>query len=223
MRARLHLWVLLLICPFDYGQVPVAPNTDASSQPLAIRIGTPPQWKKHCLQISVTRANRSKLAIFLPSFGGLLVYSSVTDASNTLGQGSGVAWFLVEGMSDIIDRSVSRLAPGRAKRDTYCIADAFPVVDSERKVRRQVRLQGTLRIYANYFREAPDWQISKQQREEMAQTPPSQWKNYDRWNGGRVMIEIPIPCPTDANKPDCTIPPPLFQGEHVVPIPDVGE
>ncbi len=110
MRARLHLWVLLLICPFDYGQVPVAPNTDASSQPLAIRIGTPPQWKKHCLQISVTRANRSKLAIFLPSFGGLLVYSSVTDASNTLGQGSGVAWFLVEGMSDIIDRSVSRRA-----------------------------------------------------------------------------------------------------------------
>jgi hypothetical protein len=99
----------------------------------------------------------------LPSFG-LLVYSSVTDASNTLGQGNGLAWLPDYGISDIIDSSVT--------------------------IRRQVRLQGNLRIDASYFREAPDWQISKQQREQMAQTPPSQWKNYDRWNGGQVVAEI---------------------------------
>jgi hypothetical protein len=222
MRRRLHLSVLLLVCPYAYGQAPATPDTQAISQPLTIRTDGPPRWKNHCLEIIVTRTNRSKSTIFLPSFGGLLVYSSVTNASNTLGQGRGVAWFLVEGMSDIIDRSVTRLAPGQTRTDTYCIGDTFPVVDSAKKTRRQVRVQGSLRIYADYYREAPNWQISKQQREEMAQTPPSQWKNYDRWNGGQVMAEIPIPCPADANKPDCTNPPPIFEGEHGVHIPDVG-
>jgi hypothetical protein len=125
-------------------------------------------------------------------------------------------------MSDTIDPSVTRLAPRETQRDTYCIWDTFPVVDSEKKMRRQIRLQGNLRIYARYYREAPNWQISKQQREKMAQTPPSKWKNADRWNGGRVMTEIPVPCPKGA-KPDCTIPPPIFRSEHGVPTPDVEE
>jgi len=121
-------------------------------------------------------------------------------------------------MSDIIDLSVTRLAPGESRRDTYCISDTFPVVDSEKKT-RQVRLQGNLRIYASYYREAPNWQVSKQQREEMAQTLPPKWKNYDRWNGGLVLAEISIPCPKSAKKPDCTLAPPIFQGERTVPIP----
>jgi hypothetical protein len=79
----------------------------------------------------------------------------VTDATNTLGQGTEVAWLPVYGMSDIIDHNVTRLAPGETKRDTYCLWDTFPVVDSEKKMRRQVRLQGNLRIYASYYREAP--------------------------------------------------------------------
>jgi hypothetical protein len=223
LACRLHLSVLLLACPFAYGQSSVTLNSQANPQPLEIRLANHPQWKNRCLEITVTRTNRSTSPIFLPLFSGLVVYSSVTDASNTLGQGNGLAWLPVYGMSDIIDPGTRRLAAGQTRRDTYCIGDTFPVVDSEKKIRRKVRLQGNLRIYASYFREAPDWQISKQQREEMAQTPPSQWKNYDRWNGGRVMAEISIPCLTGANKPDCTTPPPIFQGEHGVPIPDVGQ
>jgi hypothetical protein len=223
VARQLRLSVLLLACPFAYGQSPSASDSQAISQPLEIHLANPPHWKNFCLEVSIKRTNRSKSPIFLPSFGGVLINSSVTDATNSLRQGTGVAWFTVYGMSDIIDRSVTRLAPGEAKRDSYCIRDTFPVVDSEMKMRRQVHLQGRLRIYASYYREAPNWQISKQQREEMAQTPPSMWKNADRWNGGRVMTEIPIPCPEGASKPDCTIPPTIFPGEHGVSTPDVGE
>jgi hypothetical protein len=223
VARQLRLLVLLLACPFAHGQSPTTSNSQAISQPLEVHIVDPPDWKNYCLEVNIKRTNRSRSPIFLPSFAGVLIYSSVTDATNTLGQGTGVAWFPVYGMTDIIDPSVTRLAPGETKRDTYCIWDTFPVVDSEKKMRRQVRLQGNLRIYASYYRETPNWQISKQRREEMAQTPPSKWKNADRWNGGRVMAEISIPCPKGTSKPDCTIPPPIFQGEHSVPIPDVGE
>jgi hypothetical protein len=173
--------------------------------------------------VSIKRTNRSKSPIFVPSLAGVFIDSSVTDATNSLGQGTGMAWFSVYGMSDIIDPSVTRLAPGATKRDTYCVWDTFPVVDSGKKMRRQVRLQGNLRIYASYYREAPSWQTSKPQREEMARTPPTKWKKADRWTGGSVMTEIPIPCPKGATKPDCTLPPAIFQGEHSVPVPDVGE
>jgi hypothetical protein len=223
IARRLRFWFLLLACPFAYGQSPTTSSSQAISQPLEIHLANAPHWKNFCLEVSISRTNRSKSPIFLPSFAGVLINSSVTDATNTLGQGTGVAWFTVYGMSDIIDLSVTRLAPGEIRRDTYCIWDTFPVVDSEKKMRRQVRLQGYIRIYATYYREAPNWQISKQRREEMAQTPPSKWKNADRWNSGSVMTEIPIPCPEGVNKPDCTIPPPIFQGERGVPIPDVGE
>jgi hypothetical protein len=223
VARQLRLSVLLLACPFAYRQSTPTSNSQPISHPLEIHMVNPPRWKNYCLQVSISRTNRSQSPVFLPSFAGVLIYSSVTDAINALGQGTGVAWLPVYGMSAIIDPSVTRLAPGGTKRSTYCISDTFPVVDSEKKMRRQVRLQGSLRIYASYYREAPNWQISKQQHEEMAQTPPSTWKNADRWNGGRIMTEIPIPCPRRASKPDCTIPPPIFQGEHGVPIPDVGE
>ena len=223
VARQLRLSVLLLACPFAYGQSTATSDSQAISQPLEIRMANPLRWKNYCLEVSIIRTNRSKSPIFLPSFAGVLIYSSVTDATNALGQGTGVAWLPVYGMSDIVDPSVTRLAPGGTKWDTYCIWDTFPVVNSEKKIRRQVRLQGNLRIYASYYREAPNSQISKQQREEMAQTPPSKWKNADRWSRGRVMTEIPVPCPKGAGKPDCTIPPPIFQDEHSVPIPDVGE
>ncbi len=223
VARQLRLSLLLLVCPFAYGQSHDTSNSQAISQALEIHFANPPHWKNACLEVSIRRTNRSKSPIFLPSFAGVLIYSSVTDATNSLGQGTGVAWFTVYGMGDIIDRNVTRLATGESKRDTYCICDTFPVVDSEKKMRRQVRFQGSLRIYASYYREVPNWQISKQQREKMAQTPPSMWKNADRWNGGSVMTEIPIPCSEGASRPDCTIPPPIFQGEHGVPIPNVGQ
>ena len=223
VARQLRLSVLVLACPFAYGQSPNTSDSQAISQPLEIHLANPPHWKKSCLEVSIRRTNHSKSPIFLPS-GALLVYSSVNDASNTLGQGNGLAWLPVYGISDFIDSSVTRIEPSQTRRDTYGIRDTFPIVDSEKNIRRNVRLQGNLRVYGSYFREAPDWQISKQQREEMAQTPPSQWKNYDRWNGGTVIAEIPIPCRSkDVSKPDCSAALPIFQGEHAVPNPDVGD
>jgi hypothetical protein len=44
-----------------------------------------------------------------------------------------------------------------------------------------------------------NWQISRQQREEMERTSPSTWKNADRWNDGGVLTEISIHCPKGAS------------------------
>src|SRR5215475_13201615 len=122
---QLHflMLMLLLACPFACGQSSASPNSQAISQALEIWIASPPHWKNYCLELTIRLTNRSKAPIFLPSFAGVLFYSSVTDATNTLQQGTGMAWFLVYGMSDIIDSSVTRLAPGEAKRDTFCIWD----------------------------------------------------------------------------------------------------
>jgi len=120
----------------------------------------------------------------------------------------------VYGPGDVIFDDVTRFAPVKVKQDTYCLDDTFPVVDSGKQTRRQVHVQGKLRIIATYFLEAPDWKISKRQREQMAKTDSSTWKNADRWNSGQIVIEFPIPCHEDAKKDECTIPPPVFAGEH---------
>jgi len=219
--CRFRFLVLLLAVPLAYGQSLKAPASHPAVPPLEIRV-VGLFWKNFCLEVDLQRTNRSKSPIFLPFVSGVFISASVTDTTNTLEQGAGVAWLNVYGASDIIDSEVMRLAPGQARLDAYCIADTFPVVDSKKKMRRQVPLRGSLRIYARYHLEEPAWQISKQQREEMAHTPRSQWTNADRSSGGNVMIEIPIPCQAHANPADCSSPPPIYQGEHRPPVPDFG-
>jgi hypothetical protein len=205
-----------------YGQKSPSITKQDASRPLEVRVTKPLAWNNHCLQVNIARVNRSKSAIFLP-FTGVFIYSSVTDATNALAQGKGRAWFTAYGYSDIIAKDVTRLGPGEAKRDVYWASDTFPVVNGETRRRRQVRVQGSLPSSAGYFPEAPTWQISKAQREEMMSTPPAKWKNADRWNGGRVTLEIPLPCSHDANVAECTSPPPIFAGERGVRVPDLGE
>jgi hypothetical protein len=216
-------YFLLLFPSLAFGQESSASTSQVISHPLEVHLASPPRWKNRCLELRVRRTNHSKSPIFLPVFTGILIYSTVTDATNTLGQAAGVVWFPVYGMSGIIDAGFTRVAPGETVQDTYCIWDTFTVMDSLDQMRRQVRLQGNLQIYASYYLEEPNWLLSKWRKEQMAHTSPSQWKNADRWNGGRVMTEIPIPCPKDVTKKDCACPPPIFQGEHSVAIPDVGE
>jgi len=223
VRFRIWLALLVLVSPCSRAQESSASGGQAAEPALEIRLTTSPIWKDYCLQVSLQRVNHSKSLIFLPSFNGVLIYSSVIDTSNTLGQGNGLAWLPVYGSSDIVSPDVSRLPPGEEKQNLYCIPDTFPVVDAEKKLRRQVRLQGKLRIYAGYYLEAPKWQISKAQREKMAVTSPDQWKNADIWSGSSVSIEIAIPCPAGSKGPDCSVPPPIFQGEHRPPIPDIGK
>ena len=95
---------LLLGSSFTYGQKPPETTGPSGLQPLEIRLTKPPSWKDNCLEVSIKRVNRSKSRIsLLPStpFEGVEIYSSVTDATNTLGQGVGEAWMLVYGQSDV--------------------------------------------------------------------------------------------------------------------------
>lgn len=223
MRVR-QLFCLLLCLGVTrpaYSQKSPALSEQKAPRPLEIRLTKPLAWKNYCLQVSITRINRSKSPIFLPFFG-IAIYSSVTDATNSLGQGKGEAWIIAHGNFGISSSDVTRLGPGEARHDVYCIGDTVPVVNHDKKMRRQVRVQGHLRISASYLPEAQEWQISKAQREEMMLTPPSKWKNADRSNGGSVALEVPIPCPRGVSQAECGVPPPVFDGESAVMIPDIG-
>lgn len=226
MGATFRILFLLVLCSAAgaaWSQTREASTDGARSEALEVRVLGPVFWKKYCLEVNVKRTNRSKSPIFLPANTGVQVLSSVTDATNTLKQGPGVAWVAVYGLSDIIDYEVIRLAPGESRVDCYCISDTFAIVNSATEVRRQVPLRGMLRISASYLREAPRWQLSRSQREDMARTTPPEWKNVDWGNGGTLTAEIRIPCPEINSRPGCDSPPPIFADEHPPPIPDLGK
>jgi hypothetical protein len=127
VAPQLRLSVLVLACPSAYGQSPNTSDSQAISQPLEIHLANPPHWKKSCLEVSIRRTNHSKSPIFLPS-GALLVYSSVNDASNTLGQGNGLAWLPVYGISDFIDSSVSVSSRARQGGTPTAFEILFPLL-----------------------------------------------------------------------------------------------
>jgi hypothetical protein len=219
----LSFLLIPFVLPTAFSQKVSTSAGPSTSQPLQVVLAKAPFWKNNCLWLNIRRVNNSRFPIFLPDFNEITIYASVTDATNALGQGSGQAWLPVYGQGDIVSSDVTRLGPGKSNLVTYCISDTFPIVDSEKKMNRQVRLQGKLRIYASYFLEAQKWQYSKQQSQDTSQTPPAKRKNADRGNGGTVLVEIPIPCAEHLGKEDCVVPPPIFQGERAVTIPDVGE
>ncbi len=207
------LWLLVVSTPLHCQQPSASPHLSSLS-PLQIRLTKAPFWKNNCLWLNLSRENNSKSLIFLPMSGEIIIYTSVTDKTNSLRQGSGEAWVPVYGPGDVMFDDVTRLASGKVKQDTYCLDATFPVVDSGNQTRRQVHVQGKLRIVATYFLGAPDWKISKQQRERMTKTDSSTRKNADRWNSGQIVIEFPIPCHEGAIKDECSIPPPVFAREH---------
>jgi len=120
-------------------------------------------------------------------YSSLFLYASVIQAKSTLELGGRETWILVYGWSDVIYSEGKTLAPGTQTHDTYYIDESFPVKDIVTNKTRQVRLQGRLRILAVFF---------------------------GRWGTGKAMLEVQIPCPTDAAKSDCLSPPPVFAGEH---------
>ena len=219
--CRLGLLIVLLAMQLGYAQKAAQSVVQEGHPPIEVRLTEPLAWKGYCLQVSIDRVNRSRSPIFLP-FQGIVISSSVTDATNTLKQGSGVAWLNVYGVSDNLTTDLVRLGPGEVRHDVYCIRDTFPVVNRQEKLRRQVRVQGSLRIFAGYFPEAQNWQISAAERESMKHSPAANWKNADRSKGGWAMLELSIPCSTEVSKPDCALPPPVFAGEGSPTIPDIG-
>ena len=227
MRKRLNFFGLLVLflsfgtTGMDCGQNVSSAEINANaSVPLRVRVRTV-AWTGNCLKVTIARTNRSSSAIFLPYFG-VSIESSVSDATNTLGQGAGQAWLSAMDGSDILVSTVTRLAPAESRNDAYCISDTITVEKRGNKMRRQVPLRGSLRISAGYFPEAQRWQTSNSQREAMATLPRSKWTNLDRSKPGTVTIEFLIPCHPGEIHSDCASPPPVFAGERRPPVPDTG-
>lgn len=182
--------------------------------PLEVKVTRVPLWKDNCLELSIQQRNLSKSPIFLDAtYGGIKIYSSVSDATNTLGQGSGEAWMLIYGWTDVVSES-TKLAPGARRQSTFCIAKTFPVKETGKEALRQVRVQGRLRLVAEY--EIPTWRIVDQSQGKMRRTYVRITENSNRWAPGEVLLEIPIPCPNGASSSDCLSPPQIFSGEHDV-------
>ena len=191
-----------------------------SQQPLEIRLTRPLQWVNGCLTVSIDRVNRSTAPLFLP-FGGLSIESSVLELTDDTAKDQKEGWRNAYGSSDIIFHEVIRLAPGELRHDDYCVGPTIAVVSMQRESRREVPLRGRLQIYAVYSPAEQDWQISKAQREEMAQTPPAKWKNADRQKPASTMLELSIPCFKAGCATECSEPPVVLEDEKVW-VPDIS-
>jgi hypothetical protein len=209
-----ELLSMLFVSSLACGQEPTKPTRQSGPPPLELKLTKGPLWKGNCLELSVQRTNLSKSSIFLDAtYEGIKIYSSVSDAANTLGQGSGEAWMLVYGWTDVVSEPI-KLAPGARRQNTLCIAETFPVKERGKETLRQVRVQGKLRIVAGY--EIPAWRIIDQSQGKMRRTYVRMADNSNRWTLGEVVLEIPIPCPNGIGTSDCLSPPQIFPGEHDV-------
>jgi hypothetical protein len=209
-----ELLSIFFVSSLACGQEPTKPTSQSGPAPLELKLTKGPLWKGNCLELSVQRTNHSQFSIFLDAtYEGIKVYSSVSDATNTLGQGPGEAWMLVYGWTDVLSEP-TELAPGAKRQNTLCIAETFPVKETGKEILRQVRVQGTLRIVAGY--EIPTWRIIDQPQGEARRTYVRMADNSNHWTFGEVVLEIPIPCPNGIGTSDCVSPPQIFPGEHDV-------
>lgn len=205
---------MLAISSLACGQESTKPTSQPGPTPLEVKVTKVPLWKDNCLELSVQQTNLSKSPIFLDAmYEGIKIYSTVSDATNTLGQGSGEAWMLIYGWTDVISEPI-KLAPRARRQSTLCIAKTFPVKETGKETLRQVRVQGRLRIVAGY--DIPTWRIIDQPQGKGRRSYVRVPDNSSRWTFGEVLLEIPIPCPNGARSSDCLLAPQIFPGEHDV-------
>ena len=209
-----ELLSILFVSSLAFGQEPTKPTGQSGPPPLELKLSKGPLWRGNRLELSVQRTNLSRSSIFLEAtYEGIKIYSSVSDAANALGQGSGEAWMLVYGWTDVVSKPI-KLASGARRQTTLCIAETFPVKETGKETLRQVRVQGKLRIVAGY--EIPAWRIIDQSQGKTRRTYTRMADNSNRWTFGEVVLEIPIPCPNGIGTSDCLSLPPIFSGEHDV-------
>ncbi len=209
------LFFMLGVSSLACGQESSRTTSQSNVPPLEFKLKKAPLWRDKCLELSVQRTNLSKSSILLgASYSeGVKIYSSVNDAANTLGQGTGEAWMLVYGWTDVVSEPIN-LAPGAKRQNTFCIGETFPVKETGKETFRLVRLQGKLRIVSSYSQKVPTWRIADQSKGKMRRTYVRMPDNSNPWTFGEVALEIPIPCPNGIGTSDCLSPPPIFPGEH---------
>src|SRR5215468_2688787 len=111
-----ELLLILFIASLACGQEPTRTTSQSGPPPLELKLTKGPLWKDTCLELSIQLTNVSKSSIFLGAmYQGIKVYSSVSDPTNTLGQGAGEAWMLLYGWTDVISEPIE-LAPGTRRQ-----------------------------------------------------------------------------------------------------------
>lgn len=209
-----ELLSMFFVSSLAFGQEPTRPTSQSSPAPLELKLTNGPMWKDNCLELRVQRTNLSKFSIFLDAmFEGIKVYSSVSDATKTVGRGPEKAWMLVYGWTDVVSDPIE-LAPGARRQKTLCIAETFPVKQSGKERLRQVRVQGRIRIVAGY--EIAHWRIIDQPRAKWRRAYNRKAGNSNHWTLGEVVLEIPIPCPNGIATSDCVSLAQIFPDEHDV-------
>jgi len=209
-----ELLSMLVVSSLVCGQASTKSTTRSGASPLEVKVTEGPLWKDTCLKLSLQLTNRSESSIFLDAtYEGIKIYSSVSDATNSRGHDSRVAWMLVYGWTDVVSEPIS-LAPGVKRQLALCIAETFPVKETGKATLRLVRVQGKLRLVAEY--EIPARRIIHQ--------PLGKGKGAyvlvpdisSRGTFGEVVVEMAVPCPNGTGPSDCLSPPPIFPGEHDV-------
>jgi len=106
------------------------------------------------------------------------------------------------------------LVPGAKKQNAPCIAQTFPVKQTGKDTFREVRVQGKLRVVAEY--EIPPWKTIHQP---LGGGKGAYVRTVDKsghWTFREVALEVPVPCPKGTDTSDCPSPPEIFAGEHDV-------
>jgi len=212
---RLGFSFLVLLLPLTFAQQRPALVGPSGASPLEIRLAKPLMWQGNYLQVSIRLINRSKYPVFLAPtpFEGIEAYSSVIDSTNALRQGTGEAWVMVYGRTDVLYLGPRSPIPRSGSENTFSIWESFPIEGTEKGTARRVPVQGKLRVCVWYSQRVGGPKTSKDP-EHARPTLGAKKNNSENWSSGTAMLEIPIPCPYGVAETDCSSPPPIFQGEH---------
>jgi hypothetical protein len=209
-----ELLSVLVVSSLACGQARTNSTSRSGSSPLEVKVTNSPLWSDTCLILTLQLTNGSESSILLDGmYEGVKIYSSVIDPTNTLGQGTGQAWMLVYGWTDVVSEPIT-LAPGASRQLALCIGETFPVKETGKATLRQVRVKGKLRIVAEY----------EIQAQRIIHRPLGKGKGeyilvpdaLNRGTFGEVVLEITVPCPNGTGDTSCLSPPPIFSGEHDV-------
>jgi len=190
--------------------------------PLEVRMTAPPRWENGCLSVTLERNNHTAVPVFLTEMGPYF-YIALDVSMNEASTGEAIKWVNVSGVSDFRSLEAVSLAPGATLRNEFCLSNTIWVVNLQKKTRREIPVQGKLRIDVSYFPTEESWKINK----EWYTDPPSYLKRDGALAGPPaniapkwVKIFAAIPCSDAACESGCVEPPIGLPGEDRL-VPDV--
>jgi hypothetical protein len=131
------------------------------SAPLEVSLTSPPRWENGCLFIALDRTNRSPSTLFLTTMGPYF-YIALDVSDGEADKTESIEWVNIYGITDIIVRGASRLAPGTTIHNEFYFNPIVWVVNQKKETRREIPLRGRLRVDVSYFRREESWGGNKE-------------------------------------------------------------